>query len=92
MNFVIFPMFFISPALYPLWKLEESGAEWLHLLARVNPFSHAVELVRFALYGQLELTSLAVVGGSLLGFFFLAAWGYDPQRGLMRRTGGATPD
>ena len=28
MNFVIFPMFFISSALYPLWKLQESGAEW----------------------------------------------------------------
>jgi len=26
MNFVIFPMFFVSPALYPLWKLEKSGA------------------------------------------------------------------
>jgi ABC-2 type transport system permease protein len=26
MNFVIFPMFFLSSALYPLWKLEESGA------------------------------------------------------------------
>ena len=26
MNFVIFPMFFISTALYPLWKLQESGA------------------------------------------------------------------
>jgi ABC-2 type transport system permease protein len=25
MNFVIFPMFFISSALYPLWKLQESG-------------------------------------------------------------------
>ena len=25
MNFVIFPMYFISTALYPLWKLEESG-------------------------------------------------------------------
>jgi ABC-2 type transport system permease protein len=27
MNFVIFPMFFLSSALYPLWKLQESGAE-----------------------------------------------------------------
>jgi ABC-2 type transport system permease protein len=30
MNFVIFPMFFLSSALYPLWKLEESGALWIH--------------------------------------------------------------
>ena len=27
MNFVIFPMFFVSSALYPLWKVQESGAE-----------------------------------------------------------------
>lgn len=84
MNFVIFPMFFISPALYPLWKLEESGAEWLHIAARFNPFSHAVELVRFALYQRIEWTSLTVVVGSLLLFFLLAVWGYDPQRGMLR--------
>ena len=29
MNFVIFPMYFLSSALYPLWKLEESGAAWV---------------------------------------------------------------
>ena len=27
-------------------------------VARLNPFSHAVELVRFALYGRLETTAL----------------------------------
>src|SRR5829696_1408616 len=41
MNFVIFPMFFLSTALYPLWKLQESGAEWVYQLARFNPFTHA---------------------------------------------------
>lgn len=87
MNFVIFPMFFISPALYPLWKLQESGAEWLHQAARINPFSHAVELVRFALYGQFESTSFVVVAACLLVFFALAVLGYDPQRGMLRRTG-----
>ena len=30
MNFVIFPMFFASSALYPLWKIEETS-EWLVL-------------------------------------------------------------
>jgi ABC-2 type transport system permease protein len=37
MNFVIFPMYFMSTALYPLWKLEESGAAWVYQIARFNP-------------------------------------------------------
>ena len=88
MNFVIFPMFFLSPALYPLWKLEESGARVIHFLASWNPFTHAVESVRHALYGQVAVQSTAIVAGCLVVFFVLAAWGYDPQRGLMRRSGG----
>ncbi|HXH01960.1 MAG TPA: ABC transporter permease [Candidatus Competibacteraceae bacterium] len=86
MNFVIFPMFFISPALYPLWKLQESGAEWVYQLARVNPFSHAVELIRYALYGQFNGLALGVVVGCTAVFFLCAVWGYDPQRGLGRRS------
>ncbi|MFM2319020.1 MAG: hypothetical protein RLZZ215_1641 [Pseudomonadota bacterium] len=86
MNFVIFPMFFISTALYPLWKLKESGAMWVYYLANFNPFTHAVEMIRFALYGQMNLLSSLVVLGTLGIFFLLAVWGYDPQRGLIQRT------
>jgi ABC-2 type transport system permease protein len=85
MNFVIFPMFFISSALYPLWKVQESGADVVYQLARVNPFTHAVELIRFALYGQVNLEAGAVVLGALVVFFVLAVLGYDPQRGLVGR-------
>ena len=85
MNFVIFPMFFISTALYPLWKLQESGAEWVYQLARFNPFAHAVELIRFALYGQFNLQSFLIVLIALGIFFLLAVWGYDPQRGFVKR-------
>ncbi|WP_302173921.1 ABC transporter permease [uncultured Hydrogenophaga sp.] len=88
MNFVIFPMFFISPALYPLWKLEESGAVWLLRMAEFNPFTHAVEAMRFAMYGQLNVLSWAVVLGCGAAFFALALWGYDPQRGFIRQKGG----
>ncbi len=87
MNFVIFPMFFISSALYPLWKFEEAGAWWLYRLAQLNPFTQAVETVRFALHGQLYLTGwVSGVVGTLV-FFALAVHGYDPQRGWMRRQG-----
>jgi ABC-2 type transport system permease protein len=85
MNFVIFPMFFISPALYPLWKLEESGAWWLLKLAQFNPFTHAVEAMRFASVGQFNGTAWAVVLGCTVVFFVVALLGYDPQRGWIRR-------
>lgn len=88
MNFVIFPMFFISPALYPLWKLEESGARWLLKLAQANPFTHAVESIRFAMYGQFNGTAWAVVLGCTVVFFGMALWGYDPQRGWVRKKPG----
>jgi ABC-2 type transport system permease protein len=82
MNFVIFPMYFMSTALYPLWKLEESGAGWVWQIARFNPFTHAVEWMRFALYGKDPGLSPWVVVATLAVCFALAAWGYDPQRGF----------
>ena len=94
MNFVIFPMYFMSTALYPLWKLEESGATWVWQIARVNPFTHAVEWMRFALYGKDPGISPYIVLGMLLACFALASWGYDPQRGfgaLAKRPGGGAP-
>ncbi len=86
MNFVIFPMFFISSALYPLWKMQEAS-EWLYLLCSYSPFTHCVELLRYALYGKLNLTSLLVVGGSTLLFTGLAIWVFDPQRGMRGKPG-----
>lgn len=93
MNFVIFPMYFISTALYPLWKLQESGAEWVYQLARFNPFTHAVEWIRFALYGKDPGEAPWIVLGCLAVFLVFACWGYDPQRGfggLTKRGGGPT--
>jgi ABC-2 type transport system permease protein len=89
MNFVIFPMFFLSSALYPLWKVRESGAEWIYIIAQFNPFTHAVEALRFALYGQVEPTSLSVVAICTLVFYGIAVLGYDPQRGLIKFVRGA---
>src|SRR6266852_5174468 len=86
MNFVMFPMFFFSSALYPLWKLQQSGSQWVYFVATVNPFTYAVELIRFALYGELEPLSAAVVCASTILFFLLAVLGYNPQWGMIRRT------
>ncbi|SDD19111.1 ABC transporter permease [Ruegeria marina] len=86
MNFVIFPMFFLSTALYPLWKMAESST-LLRDICAVNPFSHAVELIRFALYGQFNAGALGWTALAGIVFFLLAVWGYDPARGLLRRKG-----
>jgi ABC-2 type transport system permease protein len=82
MNFVIFPMFFLSSGLYPLWKLREAGAEPVYYLSLFNPFTHAVELIRFAAYGQFNLVSFATVAGVGLVAFALAVRGYDPFGGI----------
>jgi ABC-2 type transport system permease protein len=59
-------------------------------VALANPFTSAVELIRFALYGMFEPLSALVVSGAAVIFFLLAVLGYDPQRGMMRRAGPAT--
>ena len=88
MNFVIFPMFFASSALYPLWRMRESSV-LLYDICRFNPFTHAVELIRFALYLQVNWLSLGVVGACLALFFGGAVLMYDPARGFgVRRKGG----
>jgi len=87
MNFVIFPMFFASSALYPLWRVRESSV-LLYQICAGNPFTHAVELIRFALAGQVNLQALAIVVLCTLAFMGLAIYGYDPGRGLIARRGG----
>jgi len=87
MNFVIFPMFFLSTALYPLWKLEESGAQVVHWLAQINPLTHGIEFIRFAMYGKLNLLALGVVVFCTGIFFLLAVIGYNPQQGMMKKGG-----
>jgi ABC-2 type transport system permease protein len=89
MNFVIFPMFFASSALYPLWRIKESSLI-LYNICAFNPFTHAVELIRFALHGQINTFSLMYVLAFLAVFLGLAIYGYDPSRGFISRKVGPT--
>jgi ABC-2 type transport system permease protein len=85
MNFIIFPMFFLSSALYPLWRIREAGAILIYWVSEVNPFTHAVELIRYSAYETFNGIALAVVCGVGVVSFLAAAIAYDPQRGLVRR-------
>ena len=87
MNFVIFPLFFMSTALYPLWKMKESS-ELLFNLAHYNPFSQAIELIRFALYGQFNEFAFVYTLTAFTLFMMGAIWGYNPSKGMMVKKGG----
>ncbi len=54
MNFVIFPVFFLSGALYPVQQLP--GV--LKFIAMINPFTYGVDLLKHALLGS----SLTLMG------------------------------
>jgi ABC-2 type transport system permease protein len=88
MNFVIFPLFFASSALYPLWRVKESSP-WLAFICELNPFTHAVELIRFAFYERMNHSALLVVIVAAAGFLGAAITAYDPSRGLLSRREGA---
>jgi len=90
MNFVIFPMFFMSSALYPLWRMRDSS-ELLFNICSLNPFTYVVELTRFALYQRFNAEACIYTLIALTVFLGAAIYAYDPARGMMHRktAGGA---
>ena len=90
MNFVIFPMFFASSALYPLWLVQQSSP-LVYTICSLNPFTYGIELIRFALYSQVDWVAFAVVGVATVVFMGAAIIAYDPARGMLVRRGGGGP-
>ena len=79
MNFVIFPMFFLSSALYPLWKIKDSSL-LLFNISSYNPFTYIVEAVRFSLYGKFELEIFLILGISLVISLIMAFVGFKSKK------------
>ena len=86
MNFVIFPMFFISSALYPLWRLLDNGALFVYYLAKINPFTYGVEMVRAASQGKIYYEGILVVLACTLIFILLSIIGYNPQKSIFKKS------
>ena len=91
MNFVIFPMFFLSSALYPLSQMRDASPP-LWFVCSVNPFTWMVELIRFALYGRAEPEPVLWTVLTLAVALALAIRGYNPARGMIRRRVGGGGD
>jgi ABC-2 type transport system permease protein len=73
MNFVIFPIFGLSGALFPIQSLPA----WLRSVTLVDPLTYGVEGIRFGLTGAAQLAplvSLAGLGVFTLVMVSLGAW------------------
>lgn len=96
MNLVIFPVFFLSGALYPVQHLPSA----LRLVTTLNPFTYAVDLLKHAMLGNQSAFnadfSIVLDLAVLLGFIVIATLlaclrfsrdtAYEPLiRGLSRK-------
>lgn len=85
-NVVLFPLLFVSGALYP----TEGMPGFLRLLARVNPVTYQVDLMRHAFGQPTEFglaTDVIVLSAATLVIFGLVNLLFDPeQRFIGRRT------
>jgi len=86
MNFVIFPLFFLSSALYPLWKMQEASL-WLYWLCQYNPFTFCVELLRFALYQQVNFDALLWLTPTATLVIIIALLSFSPLKGAKLKRG-----
>jgi ABC-2 type transport system permease protein len=84
-NVVLFPLLFLSGALYPVATLPPT----LHLLARLNPVTYEVDLMRHAFAQPAEFApwlDVAVVAAFALAALAVAALVFDPEQRLVDRT------
>ena len=68
----------------PVMKMHEAS-EWLYWVCAWNPFSHGVELIRFALYQQGNSEALIIVLLVTMAASILAVRGFQPQQGMGKR-------
>jgi ABC-2 type transport system permease protein len=91
MNFVIFPVFFLSGALYPVHKLPD----FLKFVAVINPFTYGVDILKHALLGSAPpllgtdfgvLVDVAVLVGFTVAATFVAClrFSHESAAGLLQ--------
>lgn len=65
-NFVMFPLFFLSGALFPLSQIPD----WLYFLVYCDPLTYGVEGIRYGMMGEAQLDQWLSLG-ALSGFGIL---------------------
>jgi ABC-2 type transport system permease protein len=84
MNFVIFPVFFLSGSLYPVSHLPPA----LKAVALINPYTYGVDLLKHAVLGVLPSgmgadfatsTDIAVLLGFTAAALLIASWRFSRE-------------
>lgn len=79
MNFFIFPVFFLSGALYPVNQLPN----YLHYMVLVNPFSYGVDLLKHAVPNVATdfsvMTDIVVLLGFSVTAIVIACWQFSRE-------------
>ena len=91
-NVVLFPLLFVSGALYPTSGMPPA----LRILAHVNPVTYQVDLMRHALGQGAEFsagTDVLVLSGAAIALFAVASLLFDPEQRFIgqRSRGGNRP-
>lgn len=76
MNFIIFPLFFLSGALFPLKSLPP----WLSILSYIDPLTYGVDGLRASLVGVSELPlflNIVILLGFCIFMVFLGAYLFE---------------
>jgi ABC-2 type transport system permease protein len=87
-NVVLFPLLFVSGALYP----TDGMPSVLRLLARINPVTYQVDLMRHAFGQPTEFSvraDILVLTGSTLLLLSLAGLLFDPEQRFVGRRGSS---
>lgn len=87
-NVVLFPLLFVSGALYPTAGMPSA----LRLLARINPVTYQVDLMRHAFGQPTEFSvraDILVLTGSTLLLLSLAGLLFDPEQRFVGRRGSS---
>jgi ABC-2 type transport system permease protein len=72
-NFVIFPFFFLSGALFPLSQIPD----WLNFLVYCDPLTYGVEGIRLGMMGEAQIDawlSFGVLGGFTIVMILIGGW------------------
>ncbi len=81
MSFVVFPLFFLSGALFPLKNLPV----WLSFLTSLDHATYAVDALRSAMLGIAKYPSLADIGvlaAFMLGFGLFGRYSFRRMKAV----------